>query len=144
MFLVCQEVKGSSITRRSSITRGSSISIRGSSTRVSSSSRGSPISMRISSSRRFSIRVSSLVRGSPTLVRISSFIRGSPTSMWPPRTIIITAILSVFSTSGSGSSLYICVSLRGFSLCWPRNFLYSSSNRVSHWKRPRSIQVWHD
>ena len=95
---------------------------------------GSPISMRISSS----------VRGSPTLVRISSFIRGSLTSMWPPRTIIITFVLSVFSTFSGGSSLYICVSLRGFSLSWSRNFMGPSSNRVSHWKRPRSIQLWHD
>ena len=75
---------------------------------------GSSISMRISSSGRSSIRISSSVRGSPTLVRISSFIRGSPTSMWPPRTTIVTFFLSVFSTSGGGSSLYICVSFRGF------------------------------
>ena len=105
---------------------------------------GSSISMRISSSRRSSIRISSLVRGSLTLVRISSFIRGSPTSTWPPRTIIITFFLSVFSTSAGGSSLYICVSLREFSFSWPRNFMCSSSNRVSHWKGPWSIQLWHN
>ena len=113
--------RGSSITRRSSITRGSSISIR-----------------------RSSIRVSSSVRESSTLVWISPFIRGSPISMRPSRTIIITVYFSVFSSSGGGSPFYICISLRGFSFSWPRNFMCSSSNRISHQKRPRSIQLWHD
>ena len=85
----------------------------GSSSWVSSSSRGSSISMGISSSRRSSIRVSSSVRGSPTLVWISPSLRGSPISMWPSIIIIIAISSWIFPPSWHGSPLHICASLGG-------------------------------
>ena len=72
--------------------------------------------MRISSSRRSSIRVSSLVRGSPTLVWISSSIRGSLISTKPFRPSLslssslyslplVVVVLCIYVTHGCTGTL---------------------------------------
>ena len=99
VVLAHQEVQGVLHHQEVLHHQGSSISIRGSSSWVSSSCRGSSISMGIFSSRGSSIRISSSLRQSPTLVWISPSLRGSLISMWPSIIIIIAISSWIFPPS---------------------------------------------
>ena len=126
------------------LSRGSSISIRGSIIRGSSSR--IPSSFRVSSSSRrpsIPIGISSSFGWPSTLTRIPSSFRGSPLPIWSPiDIIIITTLVGIFPSLQYGGPLGICASLGISSFCESRTFQHSSSSRTSDWNRYGPIQLW--